>query len=143
MSSSRAALQSPTRPTRMRDDYAPSVLVVPIRTPEDRAAVAAAAKFDNHSCLCATHYVVKTGQIVGYFNVGHSVHWWMHSKQCNRDDSRQVLCVLEAMQLQNGWNAYAIFCAEDSPYRKVMDQFGFQDWGATRMFVKELKHGLL
>lgn len=117
--------------------YEPTITVQPIRDGAQLARVMEAAQSDDHLCLAPTHFIVKFDEVVGYYNTGFCVHWWMHSKKCDRDDSRQALAVLDALQAQAGLGRYILLCAQSSPYRDhLVDKYGCQDLGTTGLFLR-------
>jgi hypothetical protein len=118
-------------------DYLPPVAVFPVNLPLAHKALKQ-AQLDDHYLLAPTHVVMRDDEVVGAFNTGPMVNWWMDSKKCGREDSRFVLMALETLQHQNGLNTYIMLCADTSPYKKRMENFGFQEVGATNIFVRKL-----
>lgn len=104
--------------------YELPITVHPVRGPDDFARINEAAAEDNHY-MSPTHFVLKDGEIVGCFNIGPTVHWWMHSKKTRREDSRFAFCALDTLQRQSGLDHYLILCNHDSPYYPVVEEFGF------------------
>lgn len=117
----------------------PYLDVKPVTTLEELQSVRVAATQDGHQAFCPTHYAVKDGEIVGVFNTGPIVMWWLHSTKCRSRDSAQMLSVLEALQRQQGFIRYAMLCTEDSPYTKLIAAAGqFEEGWSTKVFTKEL-----
>lgn len=114
------------------------VTVHPINSPNELQAVHEAAKMDDHDAFGATHYVMKEGDIVGFFNVGFMVNWWMHTQKCNRTDSENVRCAMEGMMRQAGLKAYRIACAKNSPYFSRMKELGYKKLFETVVFHRNI-----
>ena len=112
------------------------IAVKPITNSDEWNALVTAAGKDNHYPLGATHFVTKGDEIIGSFNVGPFICWWLRHDQTLRET------IIVGKQLQhlithNGIKEFAMFVSEDSPYYDHMDRMGFRaDEGKYTLFIQ-------
>ena len=112
------------------------IKVKPITSNDEWNALVEEAAKDNHYPLGATHFVTKGDEIVGSFNVGPFICWWLRADQTLRET------VVVGKELQNiikdvGLKEFAMFVSEDSPYYGHMKRMGFQaDEGNYTLFMQ-------
>ena len=96
--------------------------VWPIRTEEEMKAVQEAAYEDEHrSLITPSHYMSKSGEIIGAFSVeSPTVYWWMHTQKALKKDSMSALTALDAVMADHGFRQYIVPCEESSPYYKLL-----------------------
>ena len=111
-----------------------------ISSQEEWDAVVAAAGADNHYPHAATHWVENGGEIVGTFNIGPFVNWWMRTDQnistSMRAGAKAQRLLKEANILQVVW-----MVSKDSPYLPYMERFGFQDSDIDFRYFYQIKEG--
>lgn len=110
----------------------------PIRTPADYDAVLLAARADGHDPIIPPTHSVHTpaGELVGAFNVGPAVGWWLRADQGVRA-SLVAFQSLETLQRDRGVNRYAILIHEDSPYCRIVGSVGMRHIDGLRVLTKE------
>tara|TARA_R100001082_G_scaffold103553_1_gene74335 strand:- start:631 stop:1002 length:372 start_codon:yes stop_codon:yes gene_type:complete len=93
---------------------------------------------DRHLAIAPTHVFEKSGDIIGYANVGTMtpVNTWFHSKKCKARDSLQIINVLENMVRISGSQAMLAPVSNQSPFLPVMDRFGYINMGSSNLMLK-------
>jgi hypothetical protein len=115
----------------------PPVVMVPF-IPELRDKLCEAAKEDDHRVVAPSHIFIKDEEIVGYCRVDVTCQWWLHSDKCNVRDTLAASYQMEAVMRDRGINNYVMLCAERSPYKVLMEKFGFNRTGTTVLFERKL-----
>lgn len=109
-----------------------------LRTEREYTILEARARADNHDVNAPTHFVEKNRNIIGCFNVGPIVLWWMDSENSNVRDSTIVLKCMEALLHSAGISEYVLFCNSKSPYMGYMEKVGFQKGREFTFFKKRI-----
>lgn len=116
-----------------------TITIHPIRTTADFDAMLVAARSDGHDPLIPPTHLARgpAGQIVGAFNVGHAVCWWLRTDQGVRE-SIAAFAALETLQRDRGIGRYAILISDDSPYCRVVERTGMRYVEGMRVLTKEI-----
>ena len=109
-----------------------------VRTEREYTLLQARAREDNHDVNAPTHFVEKGGNIIGCFNVGPIVLWWMDSRNATVRDSTFALKCMEVLLHSAGINEYALFCNSESPYMDYMEKVGFRKGRQFTFFKKKI-----
>jgi hypothetical protein len=113
-----------------------------LRTPEQHAAVAAAARADNHALLAPTHAVKNdAGEVIGYVSICALpvVHVWMDTQRAGVRDSAAMLTQTEAILRDRSHGSYEMPCQESSPFYPYLAKAGFTDLGPCHLFHRKLE----
>lgn len=97
-----------------------------ITSKEQWDALVKAAGKDNHTPYAATHYFVQDNEIVGSFNVGLFVNWWLRTDKKFKDTAKAGLLAQRALK-KAGINNPIFMVATTSPYLPHMERLGFVD----------------
>ena len=103
-----------------------SFAIKPIENQEEWEAVVAAAKEDDHYPHAATHFVSRHGEVVGTFNIGPFVNWWMRSDQ-KKYTSIKALIEAQRLLREAKYQHPVWLISRESPYIPYMERSGFQD----------------
>ena len=112
-----------------------------LRTPEQLAALQAAAASDNHAVVHPTHVITRNGEVVGYASILAPValvNVWLHSQKVHARDSLHLLKVGETLAAETGASAVLFPCSVDSPFIGHMERLGFERLGASTLNLKLL-----
>lgn len=114
-----------------------TVTIWPIRDVAAFDATLAAARADGHDPMVPPTHAVRSpaGEIVGAFNIGPVVAWWMRADQRMRD-SLAAFAAMETLQRNSGVGRYAILISEESPYGRVVETAGLQYVEGLRVLTK-------
>jgi len=113
-------------------------VVRPVRDRDEFIKLNNEALEDRHLAIAPTHVFEKSGDIIGYANVGTMtpVNTWFHSKKCKARDSLQIINVLENMVRISGGQAMLAPVSNQSPFLPVMDRFGYINMGSSNLMLK-------
>ena len=113
-------------------------VVRPVRDRDEFIKLNNEALEDRHLAIAPTHVFEKSGDIIGYANVGTMtpVNTWFHSKKCKARDSLQIINVLENMVRISGSQAMLAPVSNQSPFLPVMDRFGYINMGSSNLMLK-------
>lgn len=95
---------------------------------------------DNHFAIAPTHVFEKSGEIIGYANVGTMVpiNTWFHSEKCKARDSMQIINVLENMVRVSGGHTLVVPVSSVSPFLPVMNRLDYVNMGSSNLMIKTL-----
>lgn len=121
-------------------------LLAPRNQPEAEAAAARvgalqeAAAADQHIVIAPTHLMLKGEKIIGYLSLGGLpvVQAWFDSKSPHASDSLKMIETGEAILADKGVHAYAVACAEHSPFTPHLPRLGFRRLMTTVLWTKQL-----
>ena len=93
---------------------------------------------DRHLAIAPPHVFEKSGDIIGYANVGTMtpVNTWFHSSKCKARDSLHIINVLENMVRLSGSQAMLAPVSNQSPFFPVMNRFGYINMGSSNLMLK-------
>jgi hypothetical protein len=119
-----------------------SIVLQPIRTPDQQVAVKHAARADGHALLAPTHAVLRDRQVIGYVSILAMpvVHVWMDSNAAGVRDSLSMLAQAEAIVRDRGAKHYYLPCQQESPFFPLLEKAGFVDLGGNaHLFHRQLE----
>lgn len=103
-------------------------------------ALRAAAAADNHAVIAPTHVMQRGDEVCGYLSLGGlpTVQAWFDSHHKHAADSLKMIEHGETILREQGHRAFAVCCAETSPFQPHMERMGFKLVGLTQVWIKEL-----
>ena len=112
----------------------------PIRTPEEREALAKAAEADGHITLWPTHLLEKGTEIIGYVGINSmpTVNVWTKTGSVTARESMTMLWGIETMMRDRNMAGYVMPCADNSPYFPFMERLGYTEIGTTTLHAVKL-----
>jgi hypothetical protein len=107
----------------------------------DLAQLKAEAKDDAHDVMAATHVVEQDGKIIGYASIGAipMVNLWLSSKKQRPRDAMSLLNMVENAAANMGLQVICVPCGNISPFRKLMNRFGYNYLMESGFFTKKLR----
>lgn len=114
--------------------------LVPLRSPQEFAALQTVAAADSHVVIGPSHLITRGGEILGYASLGRvpTLHVWLDSKHASAGDTLRMLETAEALLADKGVGLVIMPCAEESPFTPHMERLGFQKLGTTVLWAKQL-----
>jgi hypothetical protein len=108
---------------------------------KDLAGLRAEAKDDHHDVMAPTHIVEQDGKIIGYASIGAipMVNLWLSSKQQRPRDAMSLLNMVENAAAAGGFQVICVPCGDVSPFRKLMNRFGYNYLMESGFFTKKLR----
>ena len=107
----------------------------------DLAALNTAARADAHDVLAPTHVVELDGKVIGYASIGAipMVNLWLNSKTSRPRDAMSLLNMVENEAARMRFNVICVPCGNISPFRKLMNRFGYNYLMESGFFTKVLR----
>ena len=114
----------------------PFPIVRAVKTLEQESRVLQAARENNHSMICPTHFVERNGEIIGASSLATVplVLIWSHTEKLSARDSIHLKMVYDSIMETKGLPRYLVACDETSPYNAHMKRFGFKPFWKTEIF---------
>jgi hypothetical protein len=109
-----------------------------IENQKDWDAVVKASGSDGHYPHAATHYFTKDDEIVGAFNVGPFVNWWMKTDKKLPDTLRALIKAQRALKAAKVLNPVWMV-SNDSPYLPYLERLGFTDASIELRYYHQTK----
>ena len=112
---------------------------------KDLALLNAEAAADNHTSLAPTHVVELDGQIIGYASIAAvpMVNLWLSSKKQRPRDAMALLNMVENAAAAAGLQVICVPCGDSSPFRKLMNRFGYNYLMESGVLHEETKRIIL
>lgn len=108
-----------------------------IKSPEERAAVIAAARADNDALDFPSHVLLRDGEIVGGISAGvvPLVMVWNRTDRIGARESAVLPTFYDALMEERNFGKFLIACNARSPYRPHMDRLGYRHVWDTALFM--------
>lgn len=119
----------------------------PVRDEADLKRLVTAAAQDNHLVLAPTWVIEKGGELAGYIGLNSvpTFQGWFHTAHVGPRDSALIFNQLEnlcRMKLgTHGWDQLLLLLPTTSPFRPVMERFGYRHLADAGMWLKGLQAG--
>ncbi len=109
-------------------------------TPDKLPALQEAAAADQHCVVLPTHTVERGGDLLGYFSLANvaTTLMWLDSQKIMPRESMGLINSIELYLHLRGCEHNFTCCDPKSPFRAVMNHFGYQMLGSGDFFLKKL-----
>jgi hypothetical protein len=107
----------------------------------DLAKLEIMAGADNHTVWGATHVAELNGEMIGYASIGAvpMINLWLNSKVPRPRDAISLLNMVENEAARAGFRVVCIPCDAKSPFRPMMERFGYRFLMESGYFTKKLR----
>ena len=112
----------------------------PLSGVEEYKALKELASADDHAVLAPTLVIEKCGEIVGYVSLNAVPWWtgWFHSTKLYARDTIHLVNDVENLLRPAGHKLVVTLVAPESPFRPVMEKFGYAPAGEAMIGLKQL-----